>query len=215
MANISRPFGFRPSRYYSDAPFNGQAQLYAFAAAQANVAYIGDLVTFDATNRSTPLTDPVIPGSACVAPVVAALTTASLRGVIAGFVAEPEFTQSATASLGLRYRLASTYRYVWVVDDVNVVFEAEENGNSYTSQTNNAVGKAGDILYAAGNNISGISGIKLNTFQTAAVRPFRAVKYSNRPDNFNFNSSDTNTFAHVDVIINNSDLLGTKSSIGL
>lgn len=214
MANSSKIWGFRPVRYLSGAPFNGQVSLYGFSASQANVAFIGDIVQMDTTNRSLALTDAYYPGLPCVQPVVAALTTNAIRGVIAGFVPEPEYSQSATASLGTRHRLASTQRYVWVVEDPMVVFEAEETGNSYTSAANNAINKTADISYTAGSTITGISAVVLTTYQTAAVRPWRCVRFTERVDNFNFIAGETNTRAHHDVIMNNSDLFATKGANG-
>lgn len=206
MANISRPFGLRPQRYLNGSAWNGQTQIYAFAAAQANDAYKGDVVGIDATNRSTALGDNYMIGIPLVLPKVAGLTTTAYRGVIAGFLPQPEFSQSATATLGLQYRQASTARYVWVIDDVNVIFEAEENGSTYTTALNNGINKTWDLNYVAGNTVTGISKSQITGPQTAAVRPFRALRLTQRPDNFNFAAGDTSPFIHYDITIANSDL---------
>lgn len=215
MANISHPFGFRPSRYMDSSAYNGQTQIYGFSTSQANDAYKGDLVQFDTANRSLSLTDPYLPALPLVKPVVAALTTNSFRGIIAGFVAQPEFNMVATASLGTMYRQASTQRYAWVVEDWSVVFEVEESTNSYTSASSNGINKVADIVYTAGSQTTGIAQVKIDstTVSTGAVKPFRIVRYTEKPDNFNFTSSDTNSRAHFDVIINNSDLF-VQSSTG-
>lgn len=209
MANTSRPFGFRPSRYINSAPFTGLHNMYAFSASQANDAYVGDLVQFDSTNRSTALTDSYIPGVQLVQPVTAALTTNKFRGIIVGFVPQPEFSQTATASLGTMYRAASTAGYVMVVDDMDVLFEVEETGNSYTSASNNALNKVVDVSYTAGSKTTGISNTQMDatTVVTNAVKPFRVIRYSQRVDNFGFTSSDTNSRARFELMINNSDLL--------
>lgn len=204
--NINRPFGLRATRYLSGSKYTGQVQLYAFAAAQANNAYLGDLVQFDNTNRGTSITDVYAPGIPCVKPVVATLTTNVFRGVIAGFLPQPEFSQSATASLGYQYRPASTAGYVFIIDDVNVVFEAQEVGNAYVSATDNGINKTSDITYAAGSAITGISGVTLNTPATSGVKALRINRYTQRPDNFGFAAGDTNSYAHMDVTIANSDL---------
>lgn len=117
MANVSRPFGFRPTRYLNGAAWNAQASMYAFSASQANDAYKGDVVQFDATNRTAALTDPFLPGVPFVAPFVASITTTATRGVIVGFLPQPDFSNSPTATLGLQYRQASTARYVMVIED--------------------------------------------------------------------------------------------------
>lgn len=216
MANISHPFGFRPARYLDSSAFNGQTQLYGFSTAQANDAYKGDLVQFDNTNRTLALTDLYYPALPVIKPVVAPLTTAAFRGIIAGFVAQPEFSMSATASLGTMYRQLSTLRYAFVVEDWDVVFEAEEQGNGYTSAAVNSTNKVGDIVYTSGSQLTGISGVKLDatTVSVAAVKPFRYLRYTAKVDNFNFTASDANSRAHYDVMINNSDLF-VQASIGL
>lgn len=209
MANASKIFGFRPARYLNGSKYNGQNELYAFSASQANNAYMGDMVQVDTTNRSTALTDPYAPGILFVQPVVAAVTTTPVRGVIAGFVPQPEFNQSSTASLGLRYRQLSTARYCWVTQDPHVIFECQEDGNSYTSTTSNGLNKTTDIAYTAGSQLTGISNAQLDSsdFQTAAARPLRALRYTQRPNNFDFTASDSLSYAHFDVLIANSDLV--------
>lgn len=216
MANNSHIFGFRPARYLSGSPFNGQSQMYGFSTSQANDAYKGDLVKFDDTNRTLALTDAYYPGLPLVKPVVAAMTTTSFRGVIAGFVAQPEFSMTATDSLGTMYRLASTKRYVWIMEDPYVVFEAEESGNGYTSTTVNSINKVGDIAYTAGSTLTGISKVVLDatTVSVAAVKPFRYLRYTAKVDNFNFVAADGSSRAHYDVMINSSDLY-VVGSIGL
>lgn len=206
MANVSRPFGLRPTRYLNSSAWNGQAQLYGFSASQANDSYKGDVVQFDATNRTAALTDPYMPGLPFVLPFVASITTTTTRGVVVGFLPEPDFSMTPTASLGLTYRKASTARYVLVIDDVGVIFEAEEAGNSYTSTSSNGVNTTFDISYVAGSTITGISKSKITGSQTAAVRPLRALWFTQRPDNFNFLSTDTNSATHFDLLLANSDL---------
>ena len=209
MANTSRIFGFRPVRYLGGAAYNGQAQTYGFSASDTNACFKGDVVAFDSTNRSTALTDVFVPGVQLVTAKVAAFTTGVFRGIAVGFYAQPEFSQSATASLGLLYRVASTARYGLVVDDPTVVFEVEESGNSYTSAASNGINKTTDIGYTAGSTITGISGVVIAgaSFQTAAARPFRALRYTQRVDNFNFTSADASSRAHFDVIMANSDMV--------
>lgn len=216
MAQASHVFGFRPARYLDSSPYNGQSQLYGFSASQANDAYKGDLVQFDSANRTLALTDRYYPALPVVKPVVAALTTNAFRGVIAGFIAQPEFSMTATDSLGTMYRAASTQRYAFIIEDWDVVFEAEETGNGYTSTSVNSINKVGDIAYTAGSKTTGVSAIVLDaaTVSVAAVKPFRYLRYTPKVDNFNWASTDTNSRAHYDVMINNSDLY-VQSSIGL
>lgn len=207
-SNVNRPFGFRPVRYRNSAAYNGASTLYAFSASQANNAYVGDVVRFDSTNRATSLTDPYAPGIPLVLPAVAGVTTNSIRGIITGFVPQPDFNMSISASLGVMYRIASTARYVWVVDDYDVVFEAQENGNDWVSATDNSIGKVGDLAYTAGSQITGVSGAQLasSDFTTGSARPFKVLNLSQRVDNFGFVAADTVSYAKEDVMIINSDL---------
>ena len=208
MANTNRPFGFRPDRFMGGAPWSGEQVLYAFSASQANDAFNGDLVQFDNTNRTVALTDRYAPGTPFVKPVVAAVTTTAVRGVIVGFVPEPDFNMSVTASLGLMYRKASTARFGWVVDNYNVVFTAQEDGNDYVSASDNLIGKVGDIAYTAGDTTTGQSKAQLDSsdFTTGSARPFKALNYTRTVDNFEFAATDTLSYAKVDVMIVNSDL---------
>lgn len=208
MANNSHVFGLRPSQYTDSSPYVGAQVTYYHSASDANDTYKGDLVAFDSTNRGSGLADVYKPLIPAVTPVKAARTTTTFRGVCVGFVPAPEYNNTATASLGTLYMAASTAGYVWVVDDVAVVFEGEETGNSYTSDSSNSVNKNIDISYTAGSKVTGISATVLDasTVSTAAVKPFRVLRYTQKPDNFSFVAGDTNSRAHLDVMIMNSDL---------
>lgn len=207
--NVNRPNGFAASRYLDGSPYNGQNEAYAFSTSQANNAYIGDMVQIDDTNRSTALTLPYLPGVLFIKPVVSALTTGVFRGVIAGFVPEPDFNQSNTASLGLKYRVASTARYAWVVQDYGVIFTAQEDGQSYVSASDNALNRTSDVAYTAGSALTGVSAAQLDSsdVQEAAARPWRYLRYTQSIDNFGFVAADTPSYAKFDVLIANSDLV--------
>ncbi len=208
MANANRPFGFRPSRYFNGAPYNGQTKLYGFSASMAQNCYKGDPVFVDTTNRSTALTDVYAPGIPVIIPAVAAITTTAFRGVVVGFLPQPEFNNSVSASLGLMYHVTSTAGYALVVDDLDVIFEAQEiTGNAYTTAADCPVNKAVDISYVAGNTTTGVSKSgTTSTFTTSGVKPFRCLRLTQRVDNFGFAAGETNSYAKWDLLIANSDL---------
>lgn len=213
MANASHVFGFRPARYLDSSPYNGQSTLYGFSASDSTAAYKGDTVKIDTTYRSTALTDAYAPGIPLVTVTGATITTTVFRGVIAGFVPQPEFSQSATASLGTMYRVASTARYAWVVDDYSVVFEVQESGtNSYTSAASNGINKLIDIGTASsGNTSTGISGYTVVGSSVATTdKPFRILRLTQRVDNWASTASDTTPNWHWDVMMANSDLATLK-----
>jgi hypothetical protein len=211
--NTNRAFGFRPVRYRSGAPYNGQFVLMAFSASDSAAAYIGDVLQFDSTNRATALTDVYAPGIPFAKAPTSGVTTTAIRGVLAGLLPEPEFNHTATASLGRRHRVASTARYALVVDDVSVIFETQEDGNDWASATDNSIGKTGDFQYAAGSTTTGMSGSMLDSsdVNTNATRPFKVLNLSQRVDNFGFTASDTLSYAKYDVMIINSDLANANN----
>jgi hypothetical protein len=177
--------------------------MYAYSAASSTVAsYIYDLVSFDSTNRTAALTNPFMPGLPFVASVASDITTGVQRGVVVGFLPEPEFNQTVTASLGLKYRLASTLRYGMVVDDPNVIFEAQEDANGYTDASDNIIGKVIGTDYVAGSTTTGVSGatIKSSSVATNALRPFKVLRFVPRIDNFNFTAAENPTNARYEIL---------------
>lgn len=209
MANTSHVFGFRPERLLDSSPYSGATTLYGFSSAEGTNTFKGDVVQIDDTNRSTALTDAYAPGIPMVKATGATITTTKFRGVVAGFVPQPEFNQSATASLGTMYRIASTARYAWIVDDYGVVFEVEESGtNSYTSASSNAINKLIDIGTAtAGNTATGISSYTVvGSSASTTNAPFRILRATQRIDNFSSTASTTTPFWHWDVMMANCDL---------
>ena len=44
MANISRVFGFRPVKHQNGSCYNGQANIYEYAAGETIPLYVGDAV---------------------------------------------------------------------------------------------------------------------------------------------------------------------------
>jgi hypothetical protein len=190
--------------------YNGMTNLYGFSASDATAAFKGDVAAIDTTHRTTALTDPYAPGIPLISALSNDVTTTKYRGVIAGFVPQPEYNMSVTASLGTMYRLASTARYAWVVDDYLTIFEVQEYGNSYVDATNNLVNKGVDLAGAGStgltsNTTTGISCVQVDSPGTSQL-PFKVLRYTQRVDNFNFSASDTNSYAKVDVVISNGDL---------
>lgn len=204
MSNVSRPHGLRPDRFISGANWNGQFNLYYNSPSQAGNVFIGDLVQIDTTNRNSPANDPFAQGIPAIQPVTAAAGTARVRGVVVGFAPQPYFSQSATASLGLKYRVASTARYSYVVDDPSVVYEIEESGTA----TTNGVNASFDITYTAGNTISGISGVTLNAATRAVTQlPLRVIRNTQKVGYFIGLAAQ-----NFDVIIGNGDLIGINAA---
>ena len=213
MANSSHVFGFRPSGYLNSAPYTGAVHLYGHSADNSGTVFKGDQVQIDDTNRSTALTDAYAPGIPFVKAVTGAMTTTVFRGVAVGFVPQPEFSQSATASLGTMYVVASTARYAWVVDDYNTIFEVQESGtNSYTSASSNFINKLAEVgTVSSGNTSTGLSGMTIVGSSGATTNlPWRVLRLTQKPDNFLSAATDTTPNFHWDVMMANSDLATLK-----
>lgn len=122
MANANRPSGFKPHSYLNGAPWNGQARVYAIAAAYSAAAlYIGDPVisagSADAAGRPT---------------IALGAATGALRGVIVGLGTSPT-VMGHPSNPDIIYRPAAAQTKDWyalVVDDPNVLFEIQENSNT-------------------------------------------------------------------------------------
>ena len=213
MANTSRPWGFRPVRQIGGAKWSGATTLYGHSASNSGTVFVGDVVQIDDTNRSTALTDAYAPGIPFIKAATASLTTTVFRGIVAGIVPQPEYNMTATASLGNMYVLASTARYVWVVDDPWTVFECEESGtNSYTSSSSNFINQLAEIgTLTSGSTTTGISGMTIVGSSGATTNlPFRVLRATQRIDNFSSTASTTTPAFHWDVQMANSDLATLK-----
>ena len=145
MANANTPFGFRPVAMRSGSSYSGSPRLYVVPAADGTALYLGDPVKLAGTGDVTGK----YPG------VIQAATGDVITGVVVGF-------QPLATNLELRYRAASTLRYVWVVDDADLMFEVQEI-NSGTALTTAEVGlNANFSAGSGGSTTTGFSGFVLN-----------------------------------------------------
>ena len=166
MANANRPSGFTPVQYLNGAPWNGQARIYAIAAAYATALYIGDPV--------------ITAGSADangVPTIALAAATGGVRGVIVG-LGTAEGLMANPANLDITYRPGAAQSKVWyamVADDPNIVFEVQETANG-TALTAAEIGLNTISILSAGNGY--VSGwmIASTTDATAAVTATLQVK---------------------------------------
>ena len=168
MANVNAPFGLRPVRYLSGAPYNGAANVYTVAAGYGTAIYVGDPVVdigTVTTNADGTITKDV----------QLAATTDVMTGVVIAVL--PDTRDS------LVYRAASTLRRILVADDPNLIFEAQEaTGGGLTSADLGL-----NISFNAGtpSTITGRSGLTLKT-DTEAVTNTLALKLfgiSSKPSN--------------------------------
>ena len=125
MANANTPRGLSPVGTITGAPFNEQGRLYAIASDASNTYAIGDVVKVAGSSDTNG-----------VPYVTKAATTDTPVGVIVGIrVSDPSVSLvGTTLALNTIYLpLNSGTRYVYVVDDPNVIFEIEGDATGVAS----------------------------------------------------------------------------------
>lgn len=174
MANADTPFGLRPVRYMSGAPYNGAVNAYSTAAGDATAIFVGDPVTISGTAQTI---DGVI-----YQDVDQAATGDVITGVVVSV--DPAIGSGASGRDSAVYRAASTQRIVYVADDPNLLFEIQEVSGG-TALTAAAIGLNADFVVGSGSTTTGRSGVELNnaTEATTNTLDLQIVGFANRPDN--------------------------------
>lgn len=144
--NASAPFGLRPWRHKSGAPYNGSFRLYYVPSTDSTALYIGDPVTTAGASAGTSLGSNAaayygnFPGTLPICKLATAGDGNPIIGAVIGFFAE----QAASTV----YRAASTARGVMVADDPDLEYRIMDDGVATL-----LIGAgAGSSLYATGNN---------------------------------------------------------------
>ena len=204
MSSVSRVNGFTPVKHLNGSPYNGAANLYFLAAANADVVMVGDVVKIEGSSR-----DPS--GAPTVARHAGGATEAAVGVVTAILFSGVGDVQNVPPVTDLDvpiYRRASTNRYVLVADDPTIVFEAQTTAALLAAD----VGLNAEVDVTAGSTTSGASGMAIDMAAkaTTATLPLKIVGFPNRPDN---QLSDTYTRAYV--VINNHQLKGGTGTAGV
>jgi hypothetical protein len=195
MANVSRPRGLSPVGTLTGAPFNQQGELFAIASDASNTYAIGDVVKLTTGADAN--------GIAYVTKMTA---DADLpMGVIVGIrPADPgvslEGTNIDLAKLYLT--LSSGTRYVYVITDPTVVYEAQAdtyaladiNKNAGANWTANQTTLAQSSPQSS-TTIKASTVLALGTSGSLAL-PFMVVGLAQRQDN------EAGAYAKVNVIFN-------------
>lgn len=152
MANADTPAGLTPVMHRNGAPYNGAFRVYSVAAGDATALYIGDPVKLAGTGQTL--------NGRVLSDITRAATGDVITGVVIGI--KPA-TQDSTV-----YRAASTACEVYVADDPDLVFEAQE-GSSGTPLTANDCGLNINFVAGAGSNTTGRSGFQLDNTTEATT----------------------------------------------
>jgi hypothetical protein len=191
MANANNAIGFKPV-----AGADGfRVTRYFIPATDGNAMFIGDPVILAGSADAE--------GTAATVVLATAGTPNQTVGMIVGF--EPN-----RGDLSVKHRLASTARYVLVMDDPEAIFEAQEDsvGGALAAVD---VGLNIDFVAGSGNTTSGYSGYMLDssTKATTATCQFKLLRLVNRADNA------LGSYAKWLVKINNHQYQGSTGTAGV
>jgi hypothetical protein len=188
MANPNMPFGLRPVRHKSGAPYNGAFRKYFVPASDATALFIGDPVIMTGASNTVEVNGHA-PG---VLPVVTRHTAGAnpITGVVVG-------VEAADRS-DLQYRAASTARIVYVADDPDLIFHVRDNGaaapaGTWVSSNANLAAGTGDTGFGVSKFV--IAGATTPTNTAAAA--LRIVGLADMPTN------ELSQYAIWEVTINN------------
>ena len=195
MANVSRPRGLSPVGTLTGAAFNEQGQLFAIASDAANTYAIGDVVKLTAGSDAN--------GIAYVTKMTA--DSDLPMGVIVGIrPADPSVSLEGTnIDLAKLYlTLSSGTRYVYVVTDPTVVFEAQADSYALADVNKNAGANwTADQTTLAQSAPQSSTTIKASTVLAmgssgSLALPFTVIGLAQRQDNA------AGAYAKVNVIFN-------------
>lgn len=198
MPNVSRINGFRPLRYKNGSPWNGAFTEYVVPAADATAMFVGDMVKLGNNADDAENYRAVVQGTA----------GAAVIGVVIGF--RPDYANLNAAP----YRLASTRRIAMVVDDPNVLFEAQEDGDTDALELQD-LGANVDFIVGSGSTSTGQSAMQIDssTHGTTATLNLKLVEASRRADNEVVADGQANT--RWVVQINNHQLAASTGTAGV
>lgn len=173
MANLDTPFGFKPIKNLNGSPWNGKANVYYIPSTDNTAVFVGDAVksagSADATGKFPTVTQ--------------ATAGAAVRGVVIAFSDNP-YVMIHPDTPNRSYRPAATAMYCLVVDDPQVIFEAQEDstGNSITADM---VSLSTNFVVGSGSTSTGKSAMELDSSDTGTdtTGNCRILRLVDREDN--------------------------------
>lgn len=209
MPNVNRPAGFRPVRHTDGSPWNGQAELFAIASADATSIGVGDLVKVVAgvdtgAPPTTSVTPVVLPGYGQVTRVAA--NTDIPAGVVIGFI--PNYSN---LSIPQQYHAASSgLRYALVCIDPTVIYEVQANAaiTLATIGGKNATYTLGAVVASTGQSAMQFD---VSTIATTATLPLKVLQVAPRAD---YDVTDL-TNVKLWVTLNSNTFVGGTGAAGV
>ena len=175
MANVDNPFGLKPVRYLTGAPYNGAVNAYFVPSSDTTALFIGDPVVKTGTSNTTAQKEFV----AGALPVVTKATAGSTNPITGVIVSVEHVTHESTV-----YREASTDRIVYVADDPAIVFQVQDDAAAALAATDVA-GNANLVFTHAGDAISAQSGAELDAsaIATTVAHQLTIIRLANTQNN--------------------------------
>lgn len=171
MANANTPFGLRPVRYASGAPYNGAANIYRIPSSSAINYFIGD---------------PVLPlgsGDGNGIPDVTIATGGASNYILGSFISIVQGGDPTVPVLQNSpvYHPSSTAQYILVADDPNLLFEVQEFGSM---GSNGVMANVNLTAGAGGSTVTGQSSWQLvSTPDATATFQMRVLRLLLEADN--------------------------------
>ena len=172
MATSATPNGLRPVNLIGGLPYSGSTRLIKIGSAYATNIFYGDIVSILAAGTIAKVTATGADGT----------TNAFPAGVVGVFLGCTYTDPNLKYKVFKQYWPASTVAtdaYAYVVDDPNVVFQAQANGS--LDQT--SLGANVCVVQTAGSTTTGDSAVALNasSVNTSTFLPFRIVGFVDGP----------------------------------
>lgn len=201
MANVNTPFGFRPVKHLTGAPYNGQFNIYEIAVGDGTNTFIGDLVK--ASSQASTDVFPTVQRAGTSGEVTSGL----LIGVVVGFLIPTTNGTSMVLDTPI-YRAGSVKRYAYVADSPDLIFEVQDGATVATPLSN--IGLNTGFEATAGSTVTGLS--NMTTGATSATTtntlPLTIVGVVNSADN----TSGT-AFQNLLVRINQHQYMGGQTAV--
>jgi hypothetical protein len=194
MANVSVVQGLKAVGNLRGDGTTGRVRRYFVPASDNTALFIGDAVKSGGT--SDPLTG--------LATITQAAAGDTLRGVVVA-VDQVDGVAVGSTNISRRHRPASTAMYVMVNDDPDTIFEVQEDADVATTALID-IGENADIIVAAGNASTGLSGMQLDSStHTPNSAQLRMLGFVQRPNN-----APASANAKLLVVINEHELKSTS-----
>ena len=172
MATTAAPYGLRPVNLIGGLPYSGSTRLIKIASAYGTNIFYGDIVSILAAGTIAKVTATGADGT----------TNAFPAGVVGVFLGCTYTDPNLKYKVFKQYWPASTVAtdaYAYVVDDPNVVFQAQ--ADEAVAQT--ALGANICVVQTAGSTTTGDSAVALDgsSVNTSTFLPFRIVGFVDGP----------------------------------